>query len=302
MVRHDFLNTRIPDDGSKHLWHGYPDECFSFTSFVDSLVGLLVCGEWSIQQPITIARKAVVIDFVSEREVHAESSLAHRWNDTWEYPMGTTTTKHSRVEVNEQNAKIGRHLTLIGSAMTQEDFFRAVGERLLDLHNCNDPGCTLCATRIRRGLADVLQILASGTKQSEVHLFSRYKPSLAIIEPLRADGIALIAHDLDKIPLHDLEANQYYHLWDGTEDQGHEFREAVWAPDWKNRANELEARQVPRCTRCGSFDVLPIKYGFPTHEGFAAADRGEIRLGGCGIDVNYPQWHCRSCKHEFVTP
>jgi hypothetical protein len=299
-MRHDFLNTRVPDDGSKHLWHGYPDECFSFTSFVDSLVGLLVCGGWFIQPPITIVRKAIVIDFVSEREAQAESSLAHRWSATWEFPMGTTTTKHSRVEVNEQNAKLGRHLTLIGSAMTHEDFFHAVGEKLLDHHNCTDPSCTICATRIKRRLADVFQILASGTMQSEVHLFSRYKPSPAIIEPLRADGIALIAHDLDEIPLHDLEANQYYHLWDGTEDQGHEFRKAVWAPDWKNRANELEARQVRCCPRCGSLDLLPIQYGLPTDDGFAAADRGEIKLGGCVIGADSPQWHCRSCKHEFV--
>jgi hypothetical protein len=229
---HDFLNTLVPDDGSEHLWHGYPDECFSFSSFVDSLVALILYDAWGIQPPITVVRKAIVIDFVSERQAQAEASLSHGWNGAWEFPMGVANTVHSRVETNEQNAEIGRHLSLIGTAMTNEDFFRAVGEKLLDVHSCQDKSCNICTKRATRGLADVFQILSTGTKESQVHLFAKWTPNEDLIEPLRADGITIVARPLSEIPSRALEANRCYHIWDGTEQQGHEFREAIWAPSW----------------------------------------------------------------------
>jgi len=59
--------------------------------------------------------------------------------------MGVTNTVYSRTEVNEQNARIERHLTLIGTAMTCEDFHKAVGEKLLDVHSCPDKKhCDIC--------------------------------------------------------------------------------------------------------------------------------------------------------------
>ena len=231
-LRHDFLNKLVPDDGTEHLWHGYPDECLAFSSFADSLVALILYRSWGIQPPITVVRKAIIVDFVSERQAQAETSLGHGWNSAWEFPMGVSNTVHSRVETNEQNAKIGRHLSLIGTAMTNEDFFRAAGEKLLDVHSCHDPMCKICPTRTRRALTDVFQILATGTKQSEVHLFAAWIPSDDLVEPLAADGITIVTHHLDEIPKRDLEANRFYHIWDGTEQQGHEFREKVWAPAW----------------------------------------------------------------------
>ena len=35
--------------------------------------------------------------------------------------------------------------------------------------------------------------------------------------------------------------------------------------------------------------IVPIAYGLPTAEGFAAAKRGEIELGGCIVAPGYPQ-------------
>jgi len=235
LSKHDFLNSIVPDDGTKHIWHGYPDECFAFTSFVDSLVALILYGAWSIQPPITVVRKAIIIDFISDRQHQAESSIAHGWNGTWEFPMGVANTVHSRVETNAQNARIGRHLSVVASAMTHEDFFRAAGERLLDIHSCRQPSCDICAKRATRGLADLFQILASGTRESEVHLFAKWLPQQDLIEPLRADGISIVVHSLTEVPTDDLRANQYYHVWDGTEHQAHEFRIAIWAPEWKKR-------------------------------------------------------------------
>jgi hypothetical protein len=231
-IKHDFLNKLVPDDDSEHLWHGYPDECFSFSSFVDSLVALILYGGWGIQPPITVVRKAIIVDFVSERQTQAEGSVCHGWNGAWEFPMGVANTVHGRVETNEQNAEIGRHLSVIGSAMTQQDFHHAVGEKLLDIHSCPDKSCKICTTRTSRGLADVFQILAGGTKESDVHLFAKWTPSEDLIESLRADGITIIAHPLDAIPSRALKANRSYHIWDGTEQQAHEFREAIWAPSW----------------------------------------------------------------------
>jgi hypothetical protein len=234
-VKHNFL-VKLRDDGSEHLWHGYPDECFALTSFADSLVAHVLGRGWWIQPPITVVRKAFVIDFASEREAQAEASIQHGWNGTWEFPMGVVNTVYSRAEVNEQNARIERHMTLIATAMTCEDFHKAVGEKLLDVHSCPDKiHCDICKGRIPRGLADTFELLSAGTKESEVHLFSQWAPSEELSTILHADGVRIVHHDLSDIPLADLKANRAYHIWDGTENQGHEFREAVWAPAWRKQ-------------------------------------------------------------------
>lgn len=66
-------------------------------------------------------------------------------------------------------------------------------------------------------------------------MFSQWAPSDDLSTILQADGVRIIHHDLTEIPLGDLKANRAYHIWDGTEDQGHEFREAVWAPAWRKQ-------------------------------------------------------------------
>lgn len=130
-MKHDFW-VKLKDDGSEHLWHGYPDECVALTSFADSLVAQMLGHGWWVEPPITVVRKAFVIDFASDREAQAEASIQHRWNGTWEFPMGVANTVCSRTELNEQNPRIDRHLTPIATAMTCEDFHKAVGEKLLD--------------------------------------------------------------------------------------------------------------------------------------------------------------------------
>jgi hypothetical protein len=132
-MEHDFLNELVDDDGSEHLWHGYPYECFAFGSFVDSLVALVLYGGWGVQAPVTVVRMALVVDFVSEQQSDAESSLRRGWNGTWEFPMGTANTVHRRVRKSAQNARISRHLSLIGTQMTPQDFDHAVVNRLIDL-------------------------------------------------------------------------------------------------------------------------------------------------------------------------
>ena len=51
----------------------------------------------------------------------------------------------------------------------------------------------------------------------------------------------------------------------------------------------------PVCPSCGAVEVLPIAYGMPGPEMIAAADRGEIALGGCVIGPENPTWRCTKC-------
>jgi hypothetical protein len=237
---HNYVTAIYKDDTAEHLWHGYPDECFAVGSLADSIVAQVLYGGWGTQPPVTTVKMALVIDFCSTRESEAEASLAHGWNGSWEFPMGITNTVHSRIETNAQNALFERHLTLIGTAITCDDFYHSVGERLLDVHSCPDhKHCGVCKGRLPRALADVFQLLSAGMSLSTIHLFAKWQPSNHLSEILKADGIEVVHHDLSEIPTDDLEANRSYSIWDGTEMQAHEFRDAIWAPAWKREAAKL---------------------------------------------------------------
>jgi hypothetical protein len=50
------------------------------------------------------------------------------------------------------------------------------------------------------------------------------------------------------------------------------------------------------CPRCGAaIEPVPIAYGYPTQETFEAADRGEVRLGGCIVEPESPDFVCPAC-------
>lgn len=52
------------------------------------------------------------------------------------------------------------------------------------------------------------------------------------------------------------------------------------------------------CPYCREKDeVIPILYGFPTHEAFKKADRGEIYLGG--LDISPYNYYCKRDDREF---
>ena len=52
-----------------------------------------------------------------------------------------------------------------------------------------------------------------------------------------------------------------------------------------------------QCPRCGG-PTVPIVYGYPTYETFEAADRGELRLGGCVVFDGQPTEHCTACEAD----
>ena len=51
----------------------------------------------------------------------------------------------------------------------------------------------------------------------------------------------------------------------------------------------------PRCPHCGSPDAIRIAYGYPSFGMSQAANRGEIRLGGCVIGPESPDFECLGC-------
>ena len=55
--------------------------------------------------------------------------------------------------------------------------------------------------------------------------------------------------------------------------------------------------QCPECLTKDS--ILKIQYGYPSNEGVIKADKGEIKLGGCTIDDNNPDYHCNNCNYEW---
>jgi len=53
------------------------------------------------------------------------------------------------------------------------------------------------------------------------------------------------------------------------------------------------------CPRCRARAGVDILYGEPTIEAFKAAERGEIHIGGCVMELDAPDRHCRDCGHEW---
>jgi len=54
-----------------------------------------------------------------------------------------------------------------------------------------------------------------------------------------------------------------------------------------------------KCPKCGSRNVVPILYGYPTAESIHKAHRGELYLGGCIVTGDDPQLYCRECGKQW---
>jgi len=52
---------------------------------------------------------------------------------------------------------------------------------------------------------------------------------------------------------------------------------------------------------CDSTDAVPLAFGYPTPETQAAAERGDVALGGClcSGDERDPRWCCRNCGRFY---
>ncbi len=61
---------------------------------------------------------------------------------------------------------------------------------------------------------------------------------------------------------------------------------------------------MPRlfCPKCSSVkDVIPIEYGLPGDEMMEEGRTGKVRLGGCIIMDDNPEWYCKACRYEWQT-
>lgn len=64
----------------------------------------------------------------------------------------------------------------------------------------------------------------------------------------------------------------------------------------KNKGNP----QTQSCPKCGSSQgVVPIVYGYPGEELMKKAQKGDVKLGGCIIGENNPNWHCNRCQTDW---
>jgi hypothetical protein len=55
------------------------------------------------------------------------------------------------------------------------------------------------------------------------------------------------------------------------------------------------ATTLPPCPSCGSPDAIRIVYGYPGADMWEAEQRGELRLGGCLVGPESPDFECREC-------
>lgn len=61
------------------------------------------------------------------------------------------------------------------------------------------------------------------------------------------------------------------------------------------------AKGTAACPACGG-KLIPILYGLPDAEAGAAAERGEIALGGCIIMGDDPHLACVACHARYWIP
>ena len=59
------------------------------------------------------------------------------------------------------------------------------------------------------------------------------------------------------------------------------------------------SRKPCKCPKCGE-KVVKIVYGEPCPELFEQAERKEVVLGGCCINLDgNPQWACTECEQQY---
>ena len=55
-----------------------------------------------------------------------------------------------------------------------------------------------------------------------------------------------------------------------------------------------------KCPNCSSAEfVVPIRYGMPGVEMQQKHHEGKIKLGGCMVEIDAPNWHCKECERDY---
>lgn len=78
------------------------------------------------------------------------------------------------------------------------------------------------------------------------------------------------------------------------------FFKAVSGPPVRMREDlYVRGTKTMKCPECGSENVIPIAYGYPSEEAWKEVGKGLVKFGGCTITGNDPDYFCRDCFHEF---
>jgi hypothetical protein len=67
-------------------------------------------------------------------------------------------------------------------------------------------------------------------------------------------------------------------------------------PSASSARSRSQLRAPDKCSRCGSGRLVAIAYGYPGPEMMAAAERGEVLLGGCVVSAEMPLAGCADCS------
>jgi ribosomal protein S27E len=62
------------------------------------------------------------------------------------------------------------------------------------------------------------------------------------------------------------------------------------------------AKKAMQCPNCGSTEIVPIVYGYPTKKTWQDQSEGKVVLGGCCVSSANPDVHCKACGHEWKKP
>ena len=55
------------------------------------------------------------------------------------------------------------------------------------------------------------------------------------------------------------------------------------------------------CPKCGTKNIVPIQYGYPTPEAVEDSKKNKVHFGGCTVDVfNQPNFHCNDCNLDWT--
>lgn len=55
---------------------------------------------------------------------------------------------------------------------------------------------------------------------------------------------------------------------------------------------------IKYCPKCHG-ELIPIIYGLPSYETFLKQEKGEVKLGGCMVNPNNPNYYCKTCDKEY---
>lgn len=217
------------DSGAPYICIGYPDECNSFADFARYLTVLAGGERWYCPPTCPPPPSAILLDFLSDTEAEADTSVGTSWCAPDGLHLGTFTTTSTEEDINEQNERKSRHRTMIATALDQNTFQFMVLSRVLDARSCPELNCTKCQGRLPRSVADVIHALVQGTGVSSVHLFSKWDPSATLRHLAERDEIELVHFPLSVIPGNLLDKHRHYTTWYGTPLQAAEFRKVRWA-------------------------------------------------------------------------